>query len=126
VAYDKNQNFGPTEQLEPEFKMSLPDPSTYFDVNADSAFTGTALDNLVDYLAQYNKELDKQTVQIFYNERTIRYFRLSHQNDNTYIDSSCYAEYRKGISYDVDLLIDNKQLHQECMIRPSSTFIQYL
>ena len=82
IAYDKNQNFGPTEQLESEFKMSFPDPSTYFDVNADSAFTGTALDNLVDYLAQYNKELDKQTVQRFYNERTIRYFRLSHQKDN--------------------------------------------
>ena len=77
MAYDKNQNFGPTEQLEPEFKMSLPDPSTYFDVNADSVFTGTALDNLVDYLAQYNKELHKQTVQRFYNERTIlRYFLI--------------------------------------------------
>jgi len=49
VALDKKHNFGATEQLEPEFKMSLPDPSTYFDVNADSAFTGTALDNLVDY-----------------------------------------------------------------------------
>ena len=85
---DKKHNFGATEQLEPEFKMSLPDPSTYFDVNADSAFTGTALDNLVDYLAQYNKELDKQTLQRFYNERTIRYFRLSHHNDNTYIASS--------------------------------------
>ena len=106
MAYDKNQNFGPTEQLEPVFKLSLPDPSTYFDVNADSALTGTALDNLVDYLAQYNKELDKQTVQRLYNERTIRYFRLSHQNDNTYIGSSCYAEYRKGISYDINLLID--------------------
>jgi hypothetical protein len=77
VAYDKNQNFGPTEQLKPEFKMSLPSPSTYFDVNADSTFTGTALDNLVDYLAQYNKELHKQTVQRFYNERTIlRYFLI--------------------------------------------------
>ena len=88
VALDKKHNFGATEQFEPEFKMSLPDPSTYFDVNADSAFTGTALDNLVDYLAQYNKELDKQTLQRFYNERTIRYFRLSHHNDNTYIASS--------------------------------------
>ena len=84
---DKKHNFGATEQFEPEFKMNLPDPSTYFDVNADSAFTGTALDNLVDYLAQY-KELDKQTLQRFYNERTIRYFRLSHHNDNTYIASS--------------------------------------
>jgi hypothetical protein len=31
--------------------MSFPDPSHYFDVNADSAFTGTNLDNIVDYLA---------------------------------------------------------------------------
>jgi len=30
--------------------MSLQDPSTYFEFNADSAFTGTNLDNIVDYL----------------------------------------------------------------------------
>ena len=94
MAHDTNQNFGPTEQLEPEFKMSLPDPSTYFDVNADSAIIGTALDNLVVYLSQYNKELDRQTVQRYYNERTMRYFRLSHQGDNNYFASSCHAEYR--------------------------------
>jgi len=69
----------------------MPNPSTYFDVNADSTFIGTTLDNLVDYLAQYNKELDKQTVQRFYYERTIRYFRLSRQVDNTYVASSSYA-----------------------------------
>lgn len=74
----------------------MPNPSTYFDVNADSAFTGIALDNLVDYLTQYNKELDKQTLQKFYNERTIRYFRLSHHNDNTYIASSCYDVDKNG------------------------------
>lgn len=36
VAYEKNQNFGQSEYLEPEYKMTLPEAKTYCDVNADS------------------------------------------------------------------------------------------
>ncbi|CAC5390447.1 unnamed protein product [Mytilus coruscus] len=48
---------------------------------------------------------DKQ-IQRFYNERTIHYFRLSFDCDNTYIASSCYAQYKKTISYEIDILLD--------------------
>ena len=106
VAYDKKQNFGQTQkQLEPEYNTSLKDPETYFDVNADSKVIGTIMDHLTDYLARYDKQLDKQ-IQRFYSERTIRYSRMSLDNETTYIASSCYAKYKKGISYDIDILFD--------------------
>ena len=85
--------------------MVLPDPSRYFDINADSKFNGTTMELLTEYLALYDKQVDKQ-IQRFYNERTIRYFRLSIDDDNTYIASSCHAEYKKAISYEVDILLD--------------------
>ncbi|XP_062605921.1 uncharacterized protein LOC134267719 [Saccostrea cucullata] len=105
IAYDRNQNFGQTEDLEPEYKMTLPDPLSYFDVNADSTFSGTTLEKLTSYLAKFDKQLDNK-VKRLYNERTIRYFKISYDNDLTYVASSCYAEYRKGISYEIDLLLD--------------------
>ena len=83
VAYDKKQNFGQTQkQLEPEYNTSLKDPGTYFDVNADSKVIGTIMEHLTDYLARYDKQLDKQ-IQRFYSERTIRYFRMSLHNETT-------------------------------------------
>jgi hypothetical protein len=85
--------------------MSLKDPGTDFDVNADSKVIGTTVDHLTDYLARYDKQLDKQ-IQRFYSERTIRYFRMSLDNETTYIASSCYVEYKKDISYEIDILFD--------------------
>ena len=41
VSYERNQNFGAEETLEPEFTMTLPDASTYADVNSDSKFPPT-------------------------------------------------------------------------------------
>ena len=79
--------------------MSLKDPGTDFDVNADSKVIGTTMDHLTDYLARYDKQLDKQ-IQRFYSERTIRY------NETTYIASSCYVEHKNGISYEIDILFD--------------------
>ena len=105
IAYDRNQNFGKAEQLEPEYKMSLPDPATYFDVNSDSTFSGTTQENMNSYLAQFDKEIDQQ-IRSLYNERTIRYFRISHDSDSTYVSSSCYAEYKKGLTYEIDILYD--------------------
>lgn len=87
--------------------MSLPDPLLYFDVNADSKFSGnTTLEKLISYLSKFDKQLDNK-VKRLYNERTIRYFKLSSDNDCTYVASSCYAEYRKGISNENDLFLDN-------------------
>ena len=85
--------------------MRLKNPETYFDVNTDSRVIGTTLDHLTDYLARYDKQLDKQ-IQRFYSERTIRYFRMSLDNETKYIASSCYVEYKKGISYEIDILFD--------------------
>ena len=85
--------------------MRLKDPETYFDVNTDSRVIGTTLDHLTDYLARYDKQLDKQ-IQRFYSERTIRYFRMSLDNEAKYIASSCYVEYKKCISYEIDILFD--------------------
>ncbi|XP_061170592.1 uncharacterized protein LOC133179933 [Saccostrea echinata] len=100
IAYDRNQNFGQTEDLEPEYRMTLPDPLSYFDVNADSTFSGTTLEKLTSYLAKFDNQLDNK-VKRLYNERTIRYFKISYDNDLTYVASSCYAEYRTGISYEM-------------------------
>ncbi|XP_069110247.1 uncharacterized protein [Argopecten irradians] len=103
--YDRNQNFGKTENLDPEYLMTTPDPSSYLDVNCDSVFSGTTLDDLTTYLAKYDKQLD-MLIQRMYSERTIRYFRVSTDKDFTYVSSSCYAEYRKGVTYDVDVQFD--------------------
>lgn len=45
------------DQLEPKYKLSLPDP--YFEVNAGSDFISTALDNSVDYLANTRSWISK-------------------------------------------------------------------
>jgi hypothetical protein len=69
---DKKQNFGQTQkQLEPEYNTSLKDPGTYFDVNADSKVIGTIMEHLTDYLARYDKQLDKQ-IQRFYSEIDVK------------------------------------------------------
>ena len=74
---------------------------------SDYKCNGTSLEILTTYFSQFNKDFDKQ-IQRFYNEKTLRYLRVSSDVSQTctYIASSCFAEYRNGTSYEVDILLD--------------------
>ncbi|XP_053388346.1 uncharacterized protein LOC123544826 isoform X2 [Mercenaria mercenaria] len=85
VSYERNQNFGNVETLEPEYNMTLPDPTKYADVNSDSKFPKTELDSVHKYLAQHEKTLDNR-IQRLYNEQFLRYFRMSPGQDVVYIN----------------------------------------
>jgi hypothetical protein len=76
ISYERNQNFGKIETLEPEYTMTLPDATTYADVNSDSKFPKTELSNVQTFLAQHEKSLDKR-IKRLYNEQFLRYFRMS-------------------------------------------------
>ena len=102
VSYEKNQNFGKVETLEPEYAMTIPDATTYADVNSDSNFPETELDHVHRYLPQHDKSLDER-IHRLYNEKFLRYFRMSTVNDNVFIKSSCHAEMKKGVCYTIDI-----------------------
>ncbi|XP_045172918.2 uncharacterized protein LOC123534648 [Mercenaria mercenaria] len=106
VSYERNQNFGNVETLEPEYNMTLPDPTKYADVNSDSKFPKTELDSVHKYLAQHEKTLDNR-IQRLYNEQFLRYFRMSPGQDVVYIKSSCHAEMKKGVCYTVDIELNS-------------------
>jgi hypothetical protein len=106
VSYERNQNFGKNETLEPEYGMTLPDATTYADVNSDSKFPATELDHVHSYLAQHNKTLDER-IQRLYNEHFLRYFRMSTVNDSVFIKSSCHAEMKKGVCYTIDIELNS-------------------
>ena len=95
IAYDRNSNFGKQEITEPEYSMSLPKSETYFDVNSDSHFSGLNMETLNNYLENFDKKFDSHVSQL-YNEKFLRYYRISQQSDKTFIKASCRAEMRKG------------------------------
>ncbi|KAK3107721.1 hypothetical protein FSP39_020797 [Pinctada imbricata] len=110
IVYDRNSNFGKQEITEPEYSMSLPKSETYFDVNSDSHFSGLNMETLNTYLEHFDKKFDSHVSQL-YNEKFLRYDRISQQSDKTFIKASCRAETRKGVSYTVDI-----ELGQRCSI----------
>ncbi|XP_052271822.1 uncharacterized protein LOC127872536 [Dreissena polymorpha] len=115
ISYERNQNFGKIETLEPEYHMKLPDATTYSDVNSDSKFPKTDLGKVQSYLAPLDKNLDEH-VQRLYNEQFLRYFRMSRRETCVFIKSSCRAEMKKGVSYtvDIELGLDGSITEAQC------------
>ena len=57
-AYDRNQDFGGQEDLGEEFSMSLPDVSTYKDINNETEFVDFKMGAIETYLEQMDKVMD--------------------------------------------------------------------
>ena len=92
--------------MEPEYKMSLPDPSKYCDVNADTKFNGTTLSCLNDYLLKNRKDLD-ENVKRLYDENFLQFYRVSPTDEGCFVKSRCHAEMKKTVSYEIDVALDN-------------------
>ena len=109
-AYERNKNFGQPDLTEPEYNMVVPDGSLYKDVNADTKFCDFSMDTVVHYLHQFDKELDIKTIQEFYDDTMLKYFRLASENEKMFVKSACQAEYIKCREYFIDIAIDKDGL----------------
>lgn len=88
----------------------MPEASCYKDVNSDTKFCSLSMETITTYLEQFDKELECDLIKNFYNEKFLRYFRLATEDDKLFVRSSCHAEMRKAISYQVDIVLDKSGL----------------
>ena len=104
-AYDRNSNFGkPDDVAGPDYKMSLPDVTLYSDIHSEKKLPGITLTRINSYLFAFDKELDENAISL-YKEKYLVYIRSSSNDLFTYIKSSCRAQMRKSVTYDVDISI---------------------
>lgn len=84
--------------------MALPDPESYQDLNSDKSFTGSSLNEITNYLSQFNKNVESN-VKNLNNDESIRYLRTTEYNSLWYVRGAIRTEVSKSIVYIIDIEI---------------------
>lgn len=92
--------------------MSVPEKSLYKDVNGDSKIPHIKEDTVHTYLRHFDASLNDK-VKGFYKDQFLSYVRHTPNNNLTFVHAKCYAEMKKGLSYFVDVSLDNNGIIQE-------------
>ncbi|ELU01010.1 hypothetical protein CAPTEDRAFT_195563 [Capitella teleta] len=113
-SYDRNQNFGrPVQQTdENAFSMSLPETSTFKDINADSAIPVVTLKNVNKYLEIYEQSITKK-IKKLYSKKWIVTVRFSMAGNITFISGRVGAELKRKLNYAVDVSFDGHGIVQQ-------------
>ena len=86
-----------------DYQMNLPSRTSYKDMNADTSFLSFTLPDLNNYLAQFGKELARDTKDL-YQERYLHFVCLCDKEDLLYIKSECRAQMKKAVTYTIDII----------------------
>ena len=114
-AYDRNQNFGKTVEVLPEFHMDVPDRSSYRDVHSESDVPRISEQNLKNYLHGFDSELKDEAINM-YREKFLIYVRHALSGELCFIHSKCHAEMKKGVAYSIDVSLDNHGIIVLCRV----------
>ena len=94
--------------------MTLPDTQLYKDANADTKFCPLATDTIVNYLEQFEKELDEGSKKL-YDDRLLLFFRIAKENDIICVKTKIKAEYFKTEYYvDVSFTASGGIIESQC------------
>ena len=113
-AYERNSNFGKNDVPEPEYSMTLPEPQLYKDANADTKFCPLALDTVINYLDQFEKQLDDHSKKL-YHDKLLLCFRIATENGIFFVKTKIKAEYMKThYNVDVSFTSDGGIIESQC------------
>ncbi|XP_038063170.1 uncharacterized protein LOC119733878 [Patiria miniata] len=107
-CYDRNFNFGQgcdLEESEEVYTFSMPNLSTYKDVNRDSQIPHVTNDTLKAFIQQFGKSEDGKP-EAMYRDRLLLSLRHSSEGDHIYIAARVAAEMKKKLVYKVDVKLD--------------------
>lgn len=104
-AYDRNSNFGSSENVEREYEMKVPCYEQYKDINKDTQFTPVKKEAIAAYLGKMGKSVDDH-VKYIYESKFLKYVRLACDVGLFFVRAECHAEMKKSISYKVDVCVD--------------------
>jgi hypothetical protein len=93
--------------------MALPEKHVYKDIHSDSDVPKMQLSTVETYLSHYNTPLQEKAKDL-YKDRFLQYIRHATENETVYIHARSYAEMQKGMSYFIDISLDNNGIIQEC------------
>ncbi|XP_038047676.1 uncharacterized protein LOC119721790 [Patiria miniata] len=114
-CYDRNFNFGQgcdLEESEEVYTFSMPNLSTYKDVNRDSQIPHVTNDTLKAFIQQFGKSEDGKP-EAMYRDRFLLSLRHSSEGDHIYIAARVAAEMKKTLVYKVDVKLDKYGVVQE-------------
>ena len=94
--------------------MSLPNSGQYSDINSDSTFTGTEFQEVQRFLEKCGSKVDSH-VEKMYDERLLKFVRISNHQEYFYFKASCHAEMKRGLSYTIDICINQQGLVLETL-----------
>jgi uncharacterized Zn finger protein len=85
--------------------MTLPDPTSYRDVISRLHVPNVTLKSINDYLHANQKTFDDKYKKL-YEQRYVRYVRVSSFDRLHYITGKVWAEMRKSVCYKIDISLD--------------------
>jgi hypothetical protein len=93
--------------------MTVPEKTAYRDVHGATSIPRVKLSTVETYLHHFDTTLLPK-VKEFYTDRFISYVRHAIEGELTYIHAKCFAEYKKGVSYFIDVSLDKNGIMKEC------------
>lgn len=93
-----------SNSIKPEYKMTLPDVSLYFDVNNERKLPIITLEKIKIYLSSYEKRIS-MNVWNMYKEKYLFFLGVGNSQDISFIKSACRAEMKKSVTYYIDISI---------------------
>jgi len=95
-----------------EYRIQLPDQTSYVDIINCSQIPNVTLESLKSYLQANDKTFDDKCKQL-YEQRYMRLLRVSHFQNLYYVASVVWAEMKKQTSYKVDVSLDEHGIVSE-------------